>query len=97
MLELPREEEQHQLKIEKNADVDNAIKYLKTIFWHYANNVQKYNYTRDQYRDTVSCHFETESQYVDSIVSFTPPPLFYSAWSGLHGFGHTETVHHYIP
>ena len=31
---------------EKNKDVDNAINYLKTIFWHYANNEQRYNYSQ---------------------------------------------------
>lgn len=55
-LELPREESEHKLKKEKNVDVENAVNYLKTIFWHYANNKQKYNYTRDQFSETVS-HF----------------------------------------
>ena len=31
---------------EKNKDVDNAVNYLKTIFWHYANNEQRYNYSQ---------------------------------------------------
>ena len=55
-LELPDEEEKKKLKLEKNIDVDNAVNYLKTIFWQYANNEKKYNYTRDEFRQTVSKH-----------------------------------------
>ena len=52
-LEYPREESQHKLKKEKNVDVDKAVAYLKTIFWQYANNQNKYNYTRDQFKEVV--------------------------------------------
>ena len=52
--ELPTEEEKFKLKLEKNKDVDNAVNYLKTIFWQYANNKNKYNYTRNDFRQVVS-------------------------------------------
>ena len=53
-LELPMEEENYKLKLEKNKDVDNAVEYLKSIFWQYANNEQKYNYSRNEFRQVVS-------------------------------------------
>lgn len=59
-LELPMEEDKYQLKLEKNKDVDNAVDYLKTIFWQYANNQQKYNYSRNEFRETVSVCSITE-------------------------------------
>jgi hypothetical protein len=36
-IELPAEEIRRQTKREKNLDVEDAIRYLKTIFWVYGN------------------------------------------------------------
>ncbi len=33
-------------------DVDDAVTYMKGIFWTYANN-QRYNYSREQYQSAV--------------------------------------------
>jgi len=52
LLERPNEELQYQVKLAKNLDVEDAIKYLKTIFWIYANN-DRYNYSADQYQTMV--------------------------------------------
>jgi len=53
LLERPHEEDLHDEKIKRNKDVDDAINYLKKIFWHYANNERKYNYTQDEFRKQV--------------------------------------------
>ena len=42
-------------KLNKTQDVDDAVSYLKDIFWTYANN-ERYNYSRDQYHDAVRIH-----------------------------------------
>ena len=54
MLEKENEDEAYALKLKKSKDVDEAVKYLKSIFWQYANNKEKYNYTRNEFRDVVS-------------------------------------------
>ena len=52
MLELPEEEVRRQTKLDRSLDVEDAVKYLKSIFWVYANN-DKFNYTVDQYQAAV--------------------------------------------
>ena len=64
MLELPNEEESFQEKLNKTVDVDNSINYLKSIFYHYATNVDRYNFTRDQYRDQVYADLDTFKKFV---------------------------------
>ena len=54
VLEKENEDEAYALKLKKSKDVDEAVKYLKSIFWQYANNKEKYNYTRNEFRDVVS-------------------------------------------
>ena len=51
-LELPSEELRRETKLAKNQDVEDAIKYLKTIFWVYANS-ERFNFTEDQFKQQV--------------------------------------------
>jgi len=64
VLERPDEEKRHEEKILKNKDVDNAINYLKTIFWHYANNEQRYNYSQEVFKETVYNDLDTLKKFV---------------------------------
>ena len=64
LLERPAEEERFQEKLNRTADVDESINYLKTIFYHYATNVDRYNYTRDQYREAVYADLDTLKKFV---------------------------------
>jgi hypothetical protein len=52
LFELPVEESQRQLKLNKTQDVNDAAVYLRTIFWDYANN-PKYNLTPDDFEAKV--------------------------------------------
>ena len=52
-LELPTETAAHEEKKLKSKEVDSAVEYLKTIFWHYANDKENYNFTRETFRDQV--------------------------------------------
>ena len=47
-LELPYEKLQYETKLAKNIEVEDAITYLKTMFWIYAKS-DRYNMTQDQY------------------------------------------------
>jgi hypothetical protein len=53
LLEQPYEEEMRIAKQNKTRDVDEAVTYLKGIFWTYANN-ERYNYSKEEYHDAVS-------------------------------------------
>lgn len=63
-IEKPHEIDLHNQKIEKSKEVDAAIDYLKKIFWHYANNEDRYNYTQTQFRDQVYQDLETLKNFV---------------------------------
>lgn len=62
-LELPYEELQHEIKKEKSKDVDKAIEYLKSIFWHYATN-ERYNFSQPEFRDAVYADLDTLKRFV---------------------------------
>ena len=40
------------------------IDYLKNIFYFYATNVERYNYTRDQYKEAVYADLDTLKKFV---------------------------------
>ena len=52
-IELPAEELRYQTKLAKNEDMEDAIRYLKTIFWVYGNS-DRFNFTREDYIAQVS-------------------------------------------
>jgi hypothetical protein len=61
LLELPGEELKRQTKLDKTKDVEDAIKYLKNIFWLYANS-NRYNYSAEQFESAVflARHFNSK-------------------------------------
>ena len=63
-LEYPYEKSQHDTKLEKSKEVDAAIVYLKKVFWQYANNEQRYNYTQEQFKEHVTSDLETLKMFV---------------------------------
>jgi hypothetical protein len=71
LLELPKDEIDRQTKLDKSLDVEDAIKYLKTIFWVYANN-NKYNYTADQ--GPMLYNF-LRMQFINNLVFVTGRPF----------------------
>ena len=63
-LETPAEEERKLEKMNKTKDVNQSIDYLRSIFYHYATNVDRYNYTRDEYRDVVYADLDVFKKFV---------------------------------
>ena len=63
-MELPAEELRYEEKRNKTGDVNDAIDYLKSIFYHYATNVDRYNYTRDDYRKAVYADLDTYKKFI---------------------------------
>ncbi len=51
-MELPIEEERRNTKLTKSQDVEDAVTYLKNVFWIYAND-DRYDLTPDEYRNKV--------------------------------------------
>jgi len=64
LIELPAEKERHEEKLNRTKDVEASIDYLKSIFYHYATNTERYNFTRDQYRDAVYADLDTFKKFV---------------------------------
>ncbi len=62
-LELPSEELRRETKLAKNQDVEDAIRYLKTIFWVYANS-ERFNFTEDQFKQQVFVLFIYTSLFI---------------------------------
>jgi len=52
-LESDREDEEEAAKAASTVDVNNAVSYLKQAFWQYGTNEAKYNYTREQFKQSV--------------------------------------------
>ncbi len=50
--------------------MDAAISYLKKIFWHYANNKERYNYTQTQFSDQVYVDLETLKNFVIQVKKY---------------------------
>ena len=48
----------------KTADVDASIDYLKNIFYFYATNVERYNFTRVEYIKAVTADLDTLKKFV---------------------------------
>lgn len=63
-LERPAEELRYEEKLNKSKDVDASIDYLKNIFYLYGTNLDRYNYTRDEYRDAVYADLDTLKKFV---------------------------------
>ena len=72
-LELPSEELRRETKLAKNQDVEDAIRYLKTIFWVYANS-ERFNFTEDQFKQQVFVLFIYTSLFI-FWLSFCLCPL----------------------
>ena len=51
-------------KLNKTADVDASIDYLKNIFYFYATNVERYNFTRVEYIKAVTADLDTLKKFV---------------------------------
>ena len=64
LLERGAEDLRYEEKLNRTKDVDASIDYLKSIFYHYATNVDRYNYTRDQYREAVYADLDTLKKFV---------------------------------
>jgi hypothetical protein len=52
-LELPQEETQFAVKLNKTAEIESDIEYLKRLLWIYANNEKRYNMTAIEYKNQV--------------------------------------------
>ncbi len=52
-MELPAEEERRTTKLTKSQDVEDAVTYLRNIFWIYAND-DRYNLGPNEYREKVT-------------------------------------------
>ena len=63
-LERPNEEKQKNLKVDKTAEVHDAVAYLKTTFWQYATNEDRFNYTKDEFFEAVSEDLATLKLFV---------------------------------
>jgi len=48
-LEEDVEQENYDAKVAATKGVDDAVRYLKSTFWHYGTNEDKYNYTKQQF------------------------------------------------
>lgn len=88
-IEKPNEIAKHDLKKEKTKEVNEAVDYLKKIFWQYATNEQRYNYTHAQFKAAVS---------VSSLINIT---IFFfiihiSFFSGLRRSGDTQALCHQV-
>ena len=71
LLELPLEEEMKVGKQSKTKDVDDAVDYLKSIFWIYANN-QRFNFSRAEYHDKASFQcFSTTKSFINKFWHLT--------------------------
>ena len=64
LLERGAEDLRYEEKMNRTKDVDASIDYLKSIFYHYATNVDRYNYTRSQYREAVYADLDTLKKFV---------------------------------
>jgi len=64
LLERGAEDLRYDEKLNRTKDVDASIDYLKSIFYHYATNVERYNYTRNQYREAVYADLDTLKKFV---------------------------------
>jgi hypothetical protein len=53
LMELPAEEERRTTKLTKSQDVEDAVTYLRNIFWIYAND-DRYNLGPNEYREKVT-------------------------------------------
>ena len=63
-IELPKEELMRELKTEKSKEVDEAVAYLKSTFWHYATDEYRYNYTHEQFRTAAGEDLATLKTFV---------------------------------
>ena len=64
LLELPAEELRYETKLNKTKDVEASIDYLKNIFYFYATNVERYNYSVAEYRAAVYADLDTLKKFV---------------------------------
>ena len=63
-IESPKEELMRELKMEKSKEVDEALVYLRSTFWHYASDEHRYNYTQDEFRVAVREDLDTLKAFV---------------------------------
>ena len=63
-LERPNEEKQYDLKKVKTQEVHDAVAYLKTTFWQYATNEDRFNYTKEEFFEAVSEDLATLKLFV---------------------------------
>ena len=65
-LELPSEKLEYETKLAKNVDVEDAVKYLKSMFWIYATS-DRFNLTQDQYVAQVSKFFYSHTLHLLNV------------------------------
>lgn len=70
-LEREREDAEEVAKAASTVDVNSAITYLKTAFWQYGTNENKYNYTREQFKQSVLDDLKALKRYVLTAHSET--------------------------
>jgi len=63
-LEEAREELARIAKESKTRDMEDAIRYVKQAFWHYGTNEDRFNYTREQFKEAVYIDLQTLKNYV---------------------------------
>ena len=62
-LELPSEEAQFEVKLNKTTDIENDIAFMKRLFWIYANDEKRYNMTEKEYKNQVQLFFNCSLTY----------------------------------
>jgi len=67
-IEEEREEEAHQAKIAATAGVNDAVRYLKSAFWQYGTNEDKYNFTRNEFKQAVLDDLHALRRYVLTAI-----------------------------
>ncbi len=77
-IERPYEEKLYEVKMNKTKEVDAAIRYLKKIFWHYANNEERYNFTQEQFSEQVRKDMVCTLYYTCTTCSTLDSILFFA-------------------
>ena len=72
-LETENEDKLYEVKMNKTKEVDAAIRYLKKIFWHYANNEERYNFTQERFSEQVRFRGPVSTYLIGMLYSARLP------------------------
>jgi len=68
-LEKEREDLQEATKLARTQDVDDSVRFLKNQFWSYATNEDKYNFTKQEFKDAVLQDLKALERFIIEAVN----------------------------